>query len=104
VLTSGQKENALVGAAMLRQLVSHAAGRISILAGGGIRQQNLEQVVASSGVEEVHVSARQYPESTVYYNDAPVQFNSGLPEDWRCVLDTDLAALGALLKTAAQLK
>lgn len=103
VLTSGQKENALAGAAMLKQLVSHASGRIGILAGGGIRKENMQQIVGLGGVDEVHVSARRYAEPAVHYNEAPVQFNSSLPEDWRRVLDTDPAALDDLLKLAGEI-
>lgn len=103
VLTSGQKEHALAGAAMLGQLVSKASGRISILAGGGIRKENIRQIAGLSDVEEVHVSARRYAEPTVHYNSAPVQFNSALPADWRRVLDTDPAALDDLLEIATQL-
>lgn len=103
VLTSGQKENALAGAAMLGALVSHASGRIKILAGGGIRAENLADILALSGVKEVHASARHYTAPVIDYQDTPVQFNSALPEDWRCVLGTDPVALNALLKIADQL-
>lgn len=102
VLTSGQKENALSGAPMLGQLVLCSSGRIGILAGGGIRKENIRQIVELSGVAEVHVSARQYADPAVHYNGAPVAFNSVLPEDWRRVLDTDPAALNALLEIAGQ--
>lgn len=102
VLTSGQKGHALAGAAMLKRLVSCASGRISILAGGGIRKENMQQIVELSGVEEVHVSARQYADPVVHYHEAPVAFNSPLPEDWRRVLDTDPVALKALLELAGE--
>jgi copper homeostasis protein len=57
VLTSAQAPTAAEGAAMLRRLVEHAGDRITILAGGGIRAGNVAQVIAESGVSEVHFSA-----------------------------------------------
>jgi copper homeostasis protein len=54
ILTSGGAPSALEGAARLRELVARAAGRITILAGGGIRRHNLREVVRLTGVKEVH--------------------------------------------------
>jgi copper homeostasis protein len=58
ILTSGQKENAADGAECIRRLVQHARGRIAILAGGGISEQNIEKVVRESGTNEFHFSAK----------------------------------------------
>lgn len=38
----------------LKQLIDYAAGRITILPGGGISDQNLDAVVQALGVNEVH--------------------------------------------------
>ncbi len=54
VLTSGGAPDALAGATALRDLVDLADGRITILAGGGVRFQNVEEIVDESGVIEVH--------------------------------------------------
>lgn len=56
VLTSGGKASALEGVDVLAALVRHAAGRVAILAGGGIRATNVRAVLAS-GVGEVHLRA-----------------------------------------------
>lgn len=58
VLTSGQAASAPEGAEMLSRLVEHAAGRIIILAGGGVNSGNAGRLVAETGVTEVHASAR----------------------------------------------
>ncbi len=55
VLTSGGAPTALEGAAGLRALVEQAAGRIEILAGGGIREPNVEEIVRTTGVTQVHL-------------------------------------------------
>ena len=57
VLTSGGAALALDGAPRLRQLVDRAAGRIDILAGGGITPSNVAELVARSGVRHVHGKA-----------------------------------------------
>lgn len=57
VLTSGQASTAVEGAATLRRLRARAAGRIALLAGGGIRPHNVQAVVAQSGVPRVHARA-----------------------------------------------
>ncbi len=57
VLTSGGPARALDGAARLKQLVEQAAGRIDILAGGGITSSNVAELLALSGVRHVHGKA-----------------------------------------------
>ena len=54
VLTSGGAPTALEGSARLRVLVEQSAGRIAILAGGGVRESNVADVVSRTGVHEVH--------------------------------------------------
>jgi copper homeostasis protein len=54
VLTSGGASSAAEGADRLRALNAQAAGRIGILAGGGIRAHNVAALVERTGVAEVH--------------------------------------------------
>ena len=57
VLTSGGAAKAIDGAAQLRRLVDHAAGRIEILAGGGVTSENVRALMDASGVTHVHGKA-----------------------------------------------
>lgn len=57
VLTSGGALDAPSGQARLGRLVQRAGGQVIILAGGGIRAHNVAELVAASGVREVHYSA-----------------------------------------------
>ena len=57
VLTSGQKPTAYDGRALIRSMVQQADDRIVVMAGGGIRDSNVERLVEVSGVREVHLSA-----------------------------------------------
>lgn len=54
VLTSGGTATALDGVDLITALVDQARGRITIMAGGGIREHNVREVIARSGVGEVH--------------------------------------------------
>jgi copper homeostasis protein len=57
VLTSGQKPRAADALATIRSLVERAPGGIEILAGGGIRKDNVRRVVRETGCTQVHLSA-----------------------------------------------
>lgn len=57
VLTSGCRPTASEGSDTLRQLVEHARGRIAIMAGGRLSADNLEPIIASTGVREVHLGS-----------------------------------------------
>jgi len=54
VLTSGGAATALDGAVAIAMLVDQAGERVSIMAGGKIREQNARDVIARTGVREVH--------------------------------------------------
>ncbi len=56
LLTSGGAADVLLGAATIRELAEQAAGRIPLIAGGGLRLENLAQVVRLSGVFCLHGS------------------------------------------------
>jgi len=56
VLTSGGAATAPQGAAKIAELVRLAAGRIGILAGGGVNASNVAELVRTTGVREVHLS------------------------------------------------
>ena len=58
VLTSGGPGTASDGADVLARLVDRAAGRIQVLAAGGIRAHNVVEITKRSGVSEVHFSAQ----------------------------------------------
>jgi copper homeostasis protein len=54
ILTRGGGKTALDGVDGLRRLVDRSAGRVHIMAGGGVREDNAEEIVRRSGVAEVH--------------------------------------------------
>jgi copper homeostasis protein len=54
VLTSGGAPTAREGVDVIAALVLQARERVSIVAGGGIRDHNVREVIARTGVHEVH--------------------------------------------------
>jgi copper homeostasis protein len=57
VLTSGAARSALEGAARLAALRERAAGRLRVIAAGGIRSHNVREVLARTGATEIHLRA-----------------------------------------------
>jgi copper homeostasis protein len=91
VLTSGQAPTAVAGIQTLARLVVRAAGRIGVLAGGGLSEENLTAVAAESGVREVHVRATALLESPVSYRPRHLSLlKQPLPNEFdRAVTDPD---------------
>ena len=56
VLTSGAAQTAMAGAELIAAMMAQAGGRIVILAGGGVNPANVAELVARTGVREVHSS------------------------------------------------
>lgn len=59
VLSSGRAATAPEGTAALRKLFEQAAGRIQVMAGGGITVENMAELIARTGVEALHGTFRQ---------------------------------------------
>jgi copper homeostasis protein len=88
VLTSGGKQTALQGAATLRQLVEAADGDISIMAASGIEEQNVAELLARTGVREVHASLRATVPSAMRYHNAHVSMGTTKGKEYeRLVVD-----------------
>lgn len=56
ILTSGGAHTAEQGSATIAKLVTHAGKRLTILACGHIREQNIAQLIKATGVHEVHAN------------------------------------------------
>lgn len=59
ILTSGQASTALEGAALLRDIVAQADGRISIMPGAGVTPENATRILQATGAKEIHGSLRE---------------------------------------------
>ncbi|MBS0581616.1 MAG: copper homeostasis protein CutC [Proteobacteria bacterium] len=90
VLSSGGAQSAPEGADALAQLVRQAAGRIAIMAGGGINADNVRELLARTGVTECHGSASGEHRSGMHLRRTDLP---GLEPDF---LQTDVARVRAL--------
>ena len=87
ILTSGQAQDALTGAETLRAVLARAAGRVEIMAGSGVRKENIREIHSRAGVRVFHTTGRRGPvDSGMRYRKAAVSM--GLPslseyELWR---------------------
>lgn len=92
VLTSGGRPSVSEGLETIAGLVRQAAGRISILPGGGVRPELIPGIVAATGVTACHLSARQSVESPMVFRrpDIPMGAASVPGEYERKVASTAL--------------
>ena len=69
ILTSGQELQALNGTGVIQDLVKKAAGRIHIMAGSGVNEESVAEIVGKTGVREIHFSAMGHrPSGMTYLN------------------------------------
>jgi copper homeostasis protein len=67
VLTSGGATSAANGRQQIAALVQRAQGRIAVIAGAGVRADNVAAIVAATGVREVHLSASTFRRSAMTF-------------------------------------
>ena len=94
ILTSGGRRTAAAGADTIAAMVERAGGRISIMAGSGVKAENAVDLIRRTGVSEVHSSC----------NGPPAERNLRLVElgfsnpSARVTVTADVAALVAAVK------
>ena len=67
ILTSGQRQTAYEGINMIKSLVDIAGNSLSIMAGSGISESNVNSIVKETGVNEIHLSAKTSRQSVMDY-------------------------------------
>ncbi len=72
ILTSGQEMSALQGAPLIAELIKQASGRIIIMPGCGVNEQNIAQIRDITGACEFHMSARETIVSSMIYRNEKV--------------------------------
>ncbi|MEV8252867.1 copper homeostasis protein CutC [Rhodoglobus sp. NPDC076762] len=77
VLTSGGAATVLDGAESMAALVAQAGERITVLAGGGVRAHTARDILASTGVTELHFRAPTDVPSLGYQGGAVALYDSG---------------------------
>lgn len=78
ILTSGGENKAIDGINLIKKLVDKADDKIIIMPGAGINEGNVREIIAYTGVKEVHLSAKQRVESIMEYRNNKVNMGGNL--------------------------
>jgi copper homeostasis protein len=89
VLSSGGAPTAREGADALAALVRQAAGRLVVMAGGGVREENVRDIIATTGVREVHVRLTRLTRGAGPALRDGVKVRKALPSDEAAWEETD---------------
>lgn len=91
LLTSGLEPTGLEGAETIAALMQQAAGRIIVMAAGGINERNIAKIVQLTGAQEVHMSGRSAVESQMRYRNNRVVMGGTLhpPEFSQLIASAD---------------
>ena len=89
ILTAGGGSTAADGAETLATLVRRAGSRIVVLAGGGVREENVRALVQISGVREVHVRLTRLTRGDAPPARGDLRVRRPLPEDETAWEETD---------------
>lgn len=82
ILTSGQQPTAELGIPLLKTLNEQAHGRIILLAGCGVNEQNIRRIHEGTGITEFHFSAREPLHSRMLFANPDVYMGAkGADED-----------------------
>lgn len=89
ILTSGQEVSAMAGAMLIRDLQAEFPG-ITFIAAGGVIPSNVSEIVADTGVREIHASAKTTVESTMTFRRKSVSMGKAdVDEYMRQTSDTE---------------
>jgi len=100
VLTSGGAPTAVQGADRLASLVARAGKRLAILAGGGVREENVRQLIERSGVTEIHVRGTVLRRAPARSSAPLIRFRKALPDDENAWEETDESRISQIRRLA----
>lgn len=89
LLTSGQRNLAIDGVPLIKELVDLSDGRIDIMPGSGINTKNFVELVKSTGAKDFHLTGRSVVHSNMNYYSDKVVLNSFSHKDDFERLETD---------------
>jgi copper homeostasis protein len=100
VLTSGQRDTAIEGTAILKASVAAAAGRIKIMACGALDATNIARVLRDTGADELHFAALRTTKSPMRFRNEHVGMGgTAIEREFELTL-TDEAAVRAAIAAA----
>lgn len=99
ILTSGQQSDAIKGIPLIAELVRRAAGRIIIMPGCGVRENNIARLERETGAKEFHTSARSVVYSKMGYRNENVPMGSSAVSSEFETVETDRKKVAACVET-----
>lgn len=91
LLTSGIKPKAIEGKELLKQLVTKSKGKIHIMPGGGINDENILEIANFTGAKNFHISVRRKIESKMKMRNESINIgNSGISDYERMITDENV--------------
>jgi len=79
ILTAGHKNTVPEGLNLIAQLITKAAGRIIIMPGSGINEENIQEIRDKSGAVEFHLTGKKTVESKMQFRKQGI-YMGGLKE------------------------
>ena len=101
VLTSGGAPTAAEGEEKLARLVRRGGERIVILAGGGVRRDNVSHLVQATKVREVHLRPTSRVESRMRHRSERVQIGRSFTPDEYAWTGTDGGEIEAVVRAVS---
>jgi len=101
VLSAGGATTAADGAAALADLVRQAGSRVVVMAGGGVREENVRSLVSVSGVREVHVRLTRLTHGGERSVRHGLRIRKPLPEDEAAWEETDEERVRSFMRAVA---
>jgi copper homeostasis protein len=101
VLTSGQAASASAGAEAIARHVAQAGDRLAVMAGAGVRPENVRELVVRTGVREVHLSATMWRPGAMRFRREGVPMATAPAPDEHSRRQTDGAAVAAVVAALA---
>jgi copper homeostasis protein len=102
ILTSGGAPTAAEGATTLAALVRLAGSRLVVMAGGGVREENVRSLVSISGVREVHVRLTRLIRGGELSARGGIRVRKSLPDDESAFEETDESRVRSFVNTVAE--
>jgi copper homeostasis protein len=86
---------------VLAELVRQAGSRLVVLAGGGVREDNVRSLVSVSGVREVHVRLTRLTHTGELPARRELRVRKPLPQDEASWEETDEQRVRSFVRTVA---
>jgi copper homeostasis protein len=90
VLTSGGEQKVQDAIPVVRRLREQASSRISLMIGSGVRSSNVRELIAQTGVCEIHSSARHIETSPMRFRNEKIRMGTVAESEYqRSVVDEE---------------